>query len=244
MDVVRDTLVWLTDPASWSGAGGIGARLAEHTGLSALSLAAAVVVALPVGLYIGHARRAEFVTITLANFGRAAPSMAVISLAVVVCLPLGLGLGFWPTAAAMFVLAIPPIVTNAYAGIKRVDRETVEAARGMGMTGMQVLRQIELPLAAPLVVAGVRTSAIEVVSTATLGALVGWGGLGRFIRDGFSQGDQVLVLGGALLVASLALVTELTFTILQRVVRRDRARDVDAGDVAQLGRPIDAPSRP
>ena len=238
MNLLGDVARWLTDGASWSGSDGIGARLAEHVWLSALSLAIAALVALPIGLYIGHVRRAEFVTVTVANLGRAVPSFAVIALALPISIQLGFGLGFWPTFVALFLLAIPPIVTNTYVGIKGVDADAVEAARGMGMTGGQVLRQVEIPLAAPVVVAGLRTSAVQVVATATLGALVGWGGLGRFIRDGFSQGDDVLILGGALLVAALAIATELAFGALQRAVRRDRApaRDEPFVHLGQVGR--------
>lgn len=238
MNLFADVARWLSDGASWSGSDGIGVRLGEHAGLSALSVLVAAVVALPVGLYIGHARRAEFVTITIANLGRAVPSFAVIALALPISIQLGLGLGFWPTFVALTLLAIPPIVTNTYVGIKGVDEDAVEAARGMGMTGREVLRQVEIPLAAPVVVAGLRTSAVQVVATATLGALVGWGGLGRFIRDGFSQGDDVLILGGAVLVAALAIATELAFGVLQRAVRRDRGREPivpGAADVGQVG---------
>ena len=219
MQPLSELWAWLSDGANWSGTAGIPTRIAEHLEISAVALGAALVIALPVGLFIGHARRAEFVTITAANLGRAIPSFAVLALAFPIALRLGLGFSIVPVVAALFLLAIPPILTNTYVGVKGVDRDTVEAALGMGMTGLQVLRSIELPLAAPLIVAGIRTSAVQVVATATLGAIVAGGGLGRYILDGFAQQDDGMLLGGALLVAVLAIATEVGLGAVERVAR-------------------------
>lgn len=224
MSVLGDMVSWLTAAANWSGEAGIPVRVLEHLQISAIALLAATAVALPAGLYIGHARRAEVAVVTISNLGRAIPSFAILALAFPLSLQLGLGLSIWPTVAALFLLAIPPILTNTYAGVKSADPEILEAARGMGMSGCEVLRGIEIPLGAPLIVAGIRISAVQVVATATLAALVAGGGLGRFIVDGFAQGDDAMVLGGALLVATLAVATEVGFGLVERVTTPAHAR--------------------
>lgn len=225
MDALEALGAWLVDPANWSGEAGIPNRIIEHLQMSALAVFLAATVALPMGLFIGHTRRAEFLTISIANLGRAIPSFAIVALAFLVTVQLGWGLGFWPTLLALFLLAIPPMITNTYVGVRDVDRDAVEAARGMGMTERDVLRSIELPLAAPLIVAGVRTSAVQVVATATLGALVAWGGLGRFIIDGFAQQNDAMLLGGAVLVAAVAILTDIGLGLLERgVTPKSRGR--------------------
>jgi osmoprotectant transport system permease protein len=197
-------------------AGNIPEEVARHLYLSFIPVMAAVALALPVGLYIGHRRRFEFIAVTLANLGRAIPSFAILSLFLPFSIRIGLGLGFWPTFAALFVLSIPPILINTYVGVKEVDGDTIEAARGVGYSEGQVLRKIELPLAAPLVVAGIRTAAVQSVATATLGALVAAGGLGDPIVLGFATGKIGPLVGGALLVAGLALITELALGWVER----------------------------
>lgn len=223
MGVIGEIFTWLTDGTNWSGSFGIPARILEHLWMSGLSLLAATVLALPVGLYIGHTRRFRFFVVTAANVGRAVPSFAILGLAFFFANDWpGGSIGFWPTVLALVALGIPPIVTNAYVGIQQVDADTVEAAKGMGQTGRQVLFGIEIPLAAPLIVTGLRVAGVQIVATATLAALVGWGGLGRFIVDGFAVRDFGRIGGGAVLVASLAFVTELLFNVVQR--RLDPAR--------------------
>lgn len=217
--MVGDVIAWFSDAANWSGSSGVPNRVFEHVWLSGLAVAAAALPAIPAGLLIGHYRRFELVTVSVANIGRAIPSFAILALFVPITIRLGLGIGFWAAAIALFFLAIPPMLTNAYVGIKEVSPDTVEAARGMGMSGRQILRRVELPLAAPLVVAGVRTSALQVVATATLASVAGYGGLGRYIIDGFATGDRTRILAGAILVASLAIVTEAALGALERLVR-------------------------
>jgi osmoprotectant transport system permease protein len=214
----HQVLEFLSEPANWTGPSGIPARVFQHIELSAASLALALLVALPIGMYIGHARRAEFITVTIANLGRAVPSFAILSLAYGITLGLApkLAFGFTPTVVALTLLGIPPVLTNTYVGVQNVDRDTVEAAHGMGLSGRQVLSRLELPLAAPLIVAGVRTAAVAIVATATLSALIGGGGLGRLIVDGFAQGDQAMAVAGAILVAALAILTELAFGLIER----------------------------
>ncbi|MGZ8585998.1 MAG: ABC transporter permease, partial [Actinomycetota bacterium] len=174
---------WLTDAANWSGSSGIPARILEHLEISGTAMLIAVAVAIPAGLAIGHTRRGEFVAVQIANLGRAIPSFAILSIAYQLVLRFSpsLAFGFVPTVVAMVFLAVPPILTNTYVGVQQVEPDAVEAARGMGMTGMQTLRSLEVPLAAPLIVTGCRTAAVQVVATATLAALIAGGGLGRFI---------------------------------------------------------------
>lgn len=152
----------------------------------------------------------------LVNIGRAVPSFALIVLVFPFALRYGFGLGFWPTAFALVLLAIPPIFTNAFTGVRDVDAGTVEAARGMGLAPREVLFGVEVPAALPLILTGVRVSAVQVVATATLGAYVGFGGLGAFIVEGFATQDDGKLLTGAVLVGLLSVFTELAFGWLQR----------------------------
>lgn len=209
---------FLSDPASWRGSGGIAVRVTEHAQISVIATLLAAAIAVPVGMYIGHKRRFEFLVVSVANLGRALPSFGILAFVFPFTLRYLPGIGYWPTLIALFLLAIPPILTNVYVGIKGVDPDTVEAARGMGLAERQILFRLETPLAAPLMVAGLRTAAVQVVATATLGAVVAWGGLGRFIIDGFAQRNNGLALGGAILVAGMAIVTELAFGAVNRWV--------------------------
>ncbi|MGZ8593194.1 MAG: ABC transporter permease [Actinomycetota bacterium] len=210
---------WLTDAANWSGSSGIPARILEHLEISGTAMLIAVAVAIPAGLAIGHTRRGEFVAVQIANLGRAIPSFAILSIAYQLVLRFSpsLAFGFVPTVVAMVFLAVPPILTNTYVGVQQVEPDAVEAARGMGMTGMQTLRSLEVPLAAPLIVTGCRTAAVQVVATATLAALIAGGGLGRFIVDGFATNDRAEMIGGAILVAALAIATEGAFSVVARL---------------------------
>jgi osmoprotectant transport system permease protein len=171
---------------------------------------------MPIALYLGHTGRAGFVAINVANLGRALPSLALLAFGLVIAISLGLGLGFWPTVFALVPLAIPPILTNSYVAVREVDRDIVDAARGMGLSEGQILRSIEIPLGLPLMLAGIRTAAVNVVATATLGALVAGGALGRFIVDGLALQEYDQLMAGALLVALLAVATEVSFAALER----------------------------
>jgi osmoprotectant transport system permease protein len=188
-------------------------RTLEHLQVSALALAIALVLALPLALWLGHTNRGGFWAINSANVGRALPTLALLAL----LLPV-FGLNDTTTIVALAALAIPPILTNGYTGIRGVDRDVVEAARGMGMRGSQILTRVELPLAAPVVLAGVRTAAVQVVATATLGAVIAGGGLGRFIVDGFSILNIPQIVTGALAVALLSILTEVGMGALERLV--------------------------
>ena len=220
MHTFIDSLRWLIDGAHWSGFDGIPIRLLQHLEMSAAAVAIASLIAIPAGMYIGHTGRFEFLFVSVANVGRAVPSFAILVVAYVVVLNLApsLAFGFAPTVIALILLAIPPILTNTSVGVQAVDRDIVEAARGMGMTERDVLLRLEVPLSAPLIMAGLRTAAVTVVATATLAALIGGGGLGRFIVDGFAQQDRPMLVGGAILVAILAVLTELGFAALEHAI--------------------------
>lgn len=222
MTIIQDTLAWLTDPANWTGPFGIPTRLFEHIAISGVSLLIAMLIAIPIGLWIGHTGRLASFAINLANIGRALPSLAVIGIVLPVTAAIDPDLGFkvYPLLIAMVVLAIPPILVNTREGIAGVDRDLVEAARAMGMRERQVVRRLELPLAMPAILVGLRSAAVQVVATATLGAIFGAGGLGRYLVDGVAQLDDGQTFGGVVLVAALALSVEAAFVLLERLIRR------------------------
>lgn len=233
MDFLAEVAAWFADPATWSGRDGIPARLFEHVWISVASLTLGVAIALPLGLAIGHTGRGARAVVSLANIGRAIPSLGLLGLAFILLLPFGLGLGPLPAILALTALAIPPIVTNTYVGLAGVERDLIEAARGMGMRERQILGRVEIPVALPVILAGIRTSAVQVVATATLAAVIGGGTLGHLIITGFNTGNQVRVFGAALVVAALAIATELSFGQLQRSatspgLRRGRTPDQPA----------------
>jgi osmoprotectant transport system permease protein len=213
VSVVNEVLAWLTDPAQWSGPDGIPVRTLQHLWYSLLATAVAAAVALPIGVYIGHTGRGAVFAVNLTNLGRAIPSLGIIILMFTI-----FGFGVAPILVTLFALAIPPIVTNSYIGVRSVDPDVRQAAEGMGMRGRQVLWQVELPMAMPLIMAGIRTSTVQVVATATLAAFVGLGGLGRYLIDGLAQRNLAEVVGGAILVAVLSLLTELALGRVQTLV--------------------------
>ncbi|MFN2462763.1 MAG: ABC transporter permease [Candidatus Dormibacteria bacterium] len=219
MTFLLDVARWFSDPAHWQGADGVPARLGEHMLMSLAAILAAALVALPIGIALGHYGRGGAVAINISNIGRAVPSFAILVIAVQV-----VGIGAKPAFLALVALGAPPILTNTYVGLREVNQDLREAARGLGMTGRQVLLGVELPLAMPLIMGGVRTSAVQVVATATLAAEVAWGGLGRFIIDGISQRDNVQIFAGAVLVALLATLAERALGGLQRAVTPRGAR--------------------
>lgn len=221
MNLIESTVAWLTDATNWAGSGGIPTRLAEHLALSGVSLAIAMAVAIPVGIWIGHTGRFTSAAINTSNVGRALPSLALIGIVLPITAAIDPQLGFkvYPTLIAMIVLAIPPILVNTQAGIAGVDRDLVEAGRAMGMREGELIRGLELPVALPAIVAGVRSAAVQVVATLTLGAIFGSGGLGRYLVEGIAQRDDGMTFGGVVLVAALALAVEGAFVLLLRLIR-------------------------
>jgi len=212
MNFISQVLQWFLNGTHWQGDGGIPHRTIEHLAMSGASVLVAALIALPVGIAIGHFGRGGILAINISNIGRAVPSFAVLVIAVEL-----FGIGALPAFIALVALAIPPMVTNSYIGMREVDADVREAARGMGMRDRVVLWRVELPIALPLIMAGIRTSAVNVVATATLAALVAWGGLGRFIVDGFGLQDYPMMFAGAIMVAVLSLIVEFSLAGVQRL---------------------------
>lgn len=213
MGVLSELFAWFSDPAQWSGSGAIPVRVWQHVWYAFVPTAAAATIALPVGVWLGHLGRGGLVAINLSNVGRAVPAFGLLLLVVILS-----GLGFLPVFVALTALAIPPIVTNSYTAMRAVDAEVKDAAVGMGMTRWERMWQAEIPVALPLILAGIRTSALQVIATATLAAYIGLGGLGRYIINGLALNDLGQVLGGAILVAALALSVEFLLGRFQGVV--------------------------
>jgi osmoprotectant transport system permease protein len=218
---------WLNDPLNWTNQGGILDRLGEHLFISAAAVLLGALVALPLGVWLGHVGRGGGVVITVSNLTLAIPTLALLTI-----LPLTpLGFGKPPVIVALAVFAIPPLLANAYTGVRQIDQEMIEAARGMGLSGGQLLRRVELPLAVPYLAAGLRTASVQVVATAALAAFVNGGGLGQIIAAGFgigiAAGGAGQIIAGGLIVALLALAVEAVLAGVQRLVtprqlRRDR----------------------
>jgi osmoprotectant transport system permease protein len=215
MGWLLDAFGWLADGENWRGTDGVAHRLVEHIWLSAAAVGIAVVIALPLAIWLGHIGRGGFLAINVTNIGRAVPTFAVLTLLALA--PAPFGLNTTSTLTALVLFALPPILTNTYVGMREVDPGAVDAARGMGMNGWEIVRKVELPLAIPLVMAGIRLAATQVVATATIAALVAGGGLGRIITAGFARQDQPQLVAGALVVALLALAVEGLMEVVQRV---------------------------
>lgn len=200
-------------------------RFVEHLWLTGVSLLLACLVAVPVGLWLGHVGRGGTVAINISNVGRAVPTFA----ALVLLSMTPLRLSDWTTIIALVLFGLPPVLTNTYVGMREVDRDAVDAARGMGMGAVQLVRKVELPLAIPLIMNGIRLAAVQIVATATVAALIAGGGLGRIITAGFGRGDRPQMIAGAILVAVMALLVEALMEWLQRRVdplRRIRQRSL------------------
>jgi osmoprotectant transport system permease protein len=223
MSYFRFAWDWLSAPAQWHGSDGIPVRLIQHLGYTGESLLIAAIIALPLGILVGHYGRGGFFVVNLANAWRAIPTLGL-----VILLGVLLSLSRWATIIPLVVLAIPPILVNAYEGVAGVDADLKDAARGMGMTERQIMGQVEIPVALPLIMLGLRTGAIFIVATATIAAEISAGGLGRYIIDGLATDNYGEVAGGAALVVVLALLVQFAFTGLRRLVvpapLRERAR--------------------
>jgi osmoprotectant transport system permease protein len=234
---MNGAIEWLTTGANWSGGSGIWARLLEHLWYTFLSLAIACVIALPLGAWIGHTGKLTGLVSGLANALRALPSLGLLILLAL------WGLGTFkgniallgPVIAVLVILAVPPILSNTYAGIANVDPAVLDAAKGMGMTGRTVLTKVELPVAAPLIISGIRSAFLQVVATATIAAVVSLGGFGRYVIDGLSQQNYSMMVAGAFLVGLLAIIGDRILAIIGHYVvspgltgRKVRARATTA----------------
>ena len=211
MNTIIDGLHWLTTADNWSGSNGILRATREHLWYSLLALAGAAVIGFPVGLAIGHTGRGRFLAANVAGLWRAIPTVGIVGL-LYEWRPLSL----WPVLGALIILAVPPIVLNTAAGIDAIPHDVRDAARGMGLTGMQTLWQVELPNALPLVIAGVRSAANQVIATATIAGFVGLGALGRFIFTGSGTRQYDVVAGASIAVIVLVLAVEAAFALMQR----------------------------
>ena len=228
MSLLNEVVEFLTDADSWEGRRGILHQLREHVRMSGAATVAACAVTLPLAVWLGHKRRFGALAVNVSNIGRAVPSVALLVLG---NQAFGLReyplIGSFATFLALLALAIPPIMTNAYVAVAEVPDDVRDAARGMGMSDLEVLRRVELPLAVPLLLAGVRTAAVQVVATATIAAFVGADGLGRFIIDGYATRDYAEVFSGALLVALLSLLTEIVLAVAQSALTPRGLREAD-----------------
>ncbi|MFI7580846.1 ABC transporter permease [Kocuria sp. M1N1S27] len=212
MSLFGDALSWLVDPGNWSGSGGIPARLLEHLTYSGVTLAVALAVAVPLGLWVGHTGRGSGVVVGLAGALRALPTLGLLTL-----FTLLLGLGLVPPIIALVLLAIPPILSGTYAGIANVPPSLKDAGAAMGMTGGQVLARVEVPNALPVILGGIRNAALQVVATVTVVAYINLGGLGRYLIDGLAVRDYERMLGSVVLVAVLALAVDALLALAQRL---------------------------
>jgi len=211
---------WLLDPSHWIGDDGVMALIAQHLAYTGAALLIAMVIGLPIGLYVGHTRRGTVLVAGFANALRALPTLGLIVLLVILFGPVFISdLAFIvPSLIVLIVLAVPPIVTAAYAGVLAVDPAVVDAARGMGYRPMKILFSVEVPCALPLILSGMRSATLQAVSTATIAAYASLGGLGRLIIDGRAQNDYAQMAAGAVLVGVLALVIDLAMGLLAAVV--------------------------
>jgi osmoprotectant transport system permease protein len=220
--MLQGVLDWFSDPANWQGEDGVVNRLVEHGLLTVTATLVAALVGLPLALWLGHIGKGGLLAVNISNIGRAVPTFAVLLFLAIG--PVGTayfgpyGRAGLATLVALVLFALPPIITNAYVGMREVDRDTVEAARGMGMTGRQLLLSVELPLALPLVVTGLRLAVVQVWATATIAALVAGPGLGRIVTLGFVRQDVPQVVSGALVIAVIALLLEVAMVGLQAVL--------------------------
>jgi len=221
MNFLQQALSYIFTAANWGGPAGLAARIAEHLQYTVVAVLVSVLVAVPIGMLIGHTGRGTFLVVTGVNALRALPTLGVLLLGVLLW-----GLGLVPPTVALMLLGIPPLLAGTYAGIANVDRAVVDAARSMGMTELRVLLRVEVPNAMPLILAGLRTATLQIVATATVAAYASLGGLGRYLIDGIKVRQFYLALVGALMVTALALVLDamLAFAVWASVPGTGRLR--------------------
>ena len=209
---------WLTDPENWSGYNGIPTRVLEHLQYTGIAILIAAVIAVPLGLYIGHTGRGSFLVVGIVNSFRAIPELGLL---ILLALAMGVALALQAVTICLVALAIPPLLAGTYSGVRNVDPDVVDAARGMGMSESKIAFTVELPIALPLIIGGLRAATLQVIATATIAAYVSLGGLGRYILDGlaFNGVDGYTEMAaGAVLIAVLAIVVEVILTVVQFLV--------------------------
>jgi osmoprotectant transport system permease protein len=213
VNLVSEVIAWFADPQNWQGSSGVPNRVLEHLGYTLQAVLLAVLVAVPLGAVIGHTGRGGFLLVGIANGLRALPELGLLILLVLLT-----GIGLLPLTVTLFVLAVPPLLAGTYAGVRNADPAVVDAARGIGMREREVLLKVELPIALPLVIGGLRTATLQVIATAAIGAYISLGGLGRYLIDGLALNDYPRMVAGAVLIALLALVVEGLLAGLQRLI--------------------------
>ena len=235
---------WFSDPGNWAGSDGIPAQIGYHLLYSAIALLVALAIGVPLGIVIGYTGRGEAVVAGLANALRALPSLGLLVLLFLLISPVVTGNFVYvlPTIVVLVLLAVPPILTGTYAGIQSADPDAVGAARGMGFTKRQILLRVQLPCALPLMISGVRSSTLQIISTATIAAYLGLQGLGRFILDGRAQANFAEMAGGAILVAVLAIVLEFSFAWLGRIIVSPGLRRTAAKSTSPVATTVPAPA--
>lgn len=234
MNPIDEAIRWLNDPLNWTNPGGVLDRLGEHLVISAAAVGIACLLAWPLGVWLGHTGRGGGAIVVLANLTLAIPTVALLTI-----LPLTpIGFGKPAVILALTVFGIPPLLANAYLGVRETDPQARDAALGMGMSDGQLLFRVELPLAVPYLAAGFRTAAVQVVATATLASFVNGGGLGQLIATGFGVQSDGQILAGGALVALLALLLERALSLLERAVTprplRRSGRRADRSGVAAI----------
>jgi osmoprotectant transport system permease protein len=240
MEVLGGIVRWFADPAHWQGPAGVPQRLLEHMLISVGALVVAAAVGLIAGIGVGHTRRWTTLAVNAANLGRALPTIAVMAFVLPITAAIDSQNGFkvYPAVIGLIVLAIPPILVNAYAGVSGVEQDIVEAGRAMGMRGRELLWRVELPLALPVILTGVRSATSQVIATATLAALFGGPGLGRYLVEGYAQRDYPMMFAGVILVGVLFLVIEAGFGLAERLLTPAGVRR--PADSAAIGVPARA----
>ncbi|MCG2621749.1 ABC transporter permease [Arthrobacter sp. I2-34] len=228
MNLFQQVAAWFSDPANWSGPDGVPARLGEHLFYSALTLLIAAAVAIPLGLYVGHTGRGRVAVVSGTSALRALPTLGLLTLFVLL-----LGIGLMPPIYALVILTVPPLLAGTYAGIAAVDRQLVDAARGLGMTEWQILSKVELPNALPVMLGGFRAAVLQVIATVAVVAYINLGGLGRFLIDGLAVRDPVRMLAGALLIAALALLVDGLLALVQRFAVSPGLKTARAGQARE-----------
>lgn len=213
MNLIDQALQFLIDPMNWTGAAGIPKRMLEHLGYTALTMAIALIIAVPLGLWVGHTGRGSGVVVGITGALRSLPTLGLLTL-----FTLLMGLGLMPPILALVLLAIPPILSGTYSGIASVNPALVDGARAMGMTERQTLTRVEIPVALPVILGGIRNAALQVLATVTIVAYINLGGLGRYLIDGLAVRDYSRMLASVVLVAVLALAADAILALIQRLV--------------------------
>ncbi|MFC5501889.1 ABC transporter permease [Lysinimonas soli] len=213
MNLFVAAFAWIVDPAHWTAGPDISGHLLEHLAVSGLCVLIAVAIALPIGVAIGHTGRGRGAAILISNVARALPTLGLLSILILL-----LGIGLLPITVVLVILAIPPMLAGAYAGIESVDRQTIDAARALGMTEWQIIVRVEIPLALPLLIGGLRATALQVIATLGIASAFAFGGLGIYLINGLATADYTQLLGGAILITALALVVDGVLALVQRFV--------------------------